>query len=74
MVSVRRAMMNHGIPSAWTGRLSDEFGLKSVEDIKNMELFDIKRAPKEFWQKIMDMRNLYKEDDATMWSVTEEWE
>ena len=74
MISLRRAMMDHDIPSGWTTSLSNTLGVTSVEDIKSMDIDLIRLVPKEFWQPICDMRNFYKGDDATMWFVPANWE
>ena len=67
------SMEGHFIPRRWVRRVAKTLGIKKIADIDNMQLETVRLAPQQFWEQIIDLRNFHKGDDATMWSVPEEW-
>ena len=68
MISLRLAMIAHGIPENWTARLADGLGIQSVEDLASMKADAVDRVPKEFRKRIYDLRNAYAPDNVTLWT------
>lgn len=65
MRSLRLAMRAVGIPNRWTSRLMDGLGISSVEELADLTPAAIMLVPTQFRQQLIDLRNLYAQDNVT---------
>ena len=67
-LALHMAMIDHYIPQDMTVTLKNELGIDSVDDLADMQWSAVLRTPDEYHQRIMDLRNFYKHENATMWT------
>ena len=65
MRSLRLAMRAVGIPKKWTSRLAAALGIRSVEELADLTPAAIMLVPTQFRQQLIDLRNLYAQDNET---------
>lgn len=53
------------IPKNWTSRLAAGLGIMCVEDLADLTPTAIMRVPTQFRQQLIDLRNLYEQDNVT---------
>jgi hypothetical protein len=68
MKSLRRTMSAHGIPADQTQGLISTLELQSVDDLGALDVMKLYLVPVEYRNSVIDLRNFFKPDDATMWS------
>jgi hypothetical protein len=75
MRSLRIAMIAHGIPANKTFVIAEELGLQDVQDLENMQMFDLLFADAEFRGRLIQLRNTFKRDGEADWPVPadEDW-
>ena len=66
-------MIAHGIPVRWTHRLANALGIQGVEDLATVQFDMIMHVPTAFRQRVMDLRNFYRDDNATMWTTPSDY-
>ena len=65
MRSLRLAMRAVGIPNRWTSRLMYGLGISSVEELADLTPAAIMLVPTQFREQLIDLRNLYVQDNVT---------
>jgi len=68
MKSLRLAMIAHGIPADQTHGLVSTLELESVDDLGALDVMKLYLVPVEYRNSVIDLRNFFKPDDATMWT------
>ena len=72
MEPLRQTMIAHGIPAASTDHLANALRINSVEDLAAMHIDMLSYVPTHFRQRVADVRNFHKPDDATIWTMPAE--
>ena len=62
------AMLDHNIPEEIIVTLAHQLGIDSVDDLADMQWAVVVHTPREYHQRIMNLRNSYKRGDQTPWT------
>ena len=66
------AMMDHGIEHDLTAVIAADLGIDGVEDLADMPWAAVLRVPKDWHQRVVDLRNSHIRDDQTLWTAPQE--
>lgn len=62
------AMLAHDIPEEMIVPLALQLRIDSLDDLADMQWAVAVHTPREYHQRIMDLRNSYKRGDQTPWT------
>ena len=68
-MSLRLAMLAHGIPNDQTAALAADLDWRNIEDIQGMAFFHMLRVPHELRWGILALRNRYKRAGESDWVI-----
>ena len=68
-MSLRLAMLVHGIPNDQTADLEADLAWEDIEDIQGMAFFHMLRVPHELRWGILALRNRYKRAGESDWVI-----
>jgi hypothetical protein len=71
-LALHMAMVDHGIEHDLTAQIGADLGIDGVDDLADMPWAAVLRVPKDWHQRIMDLRNCYKRGNQTMWTFPED--
>ena len=62
------AMLDHNIPEEMVVPLAQQLGIDSLDDLPDMQWAVAVHTPREYHQRIMNLRNSYKRGNQTPWT------
>ncbi len=72
MEALSRAMIQYGIPDDRTTVIAQELDIESIENLRDMEMFDLIFVDVQFRACLINLRNAYKGEGKTDWPVPNE--